>query len=453
MGKVDYQAKCLNQLRQSVALLGGDGQSPLLTETADLIIRSMTGPWRSFHTPEHIFDVGQGGGPVEILAALFHDVVYVQIDLGINVNLCRIVAPYIKEVDQTLVIDPLVDPQDELFQILLTLFGFAPGHKLSPFAGQNEFLSAVVAIKCLQPLLPKAVLVQIAACIEATIPFRGPSADGQWCSDVLLQRLLQVNESAHLGMDLATCHDTVVMGVRVSNRDIDNFSSEHAGDFLNNTWDLIPETNHELVSVNSYTVQGYRMSLQKMEGFLGFLKPEVVFRHFGDEPSLAEHQRRLALTQRNLEVARMYLRIKLVTIALLEALSLRIGQNVAMATLMGEIASKNEESSPSMEQFLPEMKPLPQMKGEIEPIVMELLDVGRTAESAHDTRHSPVSSYLVRQIGFEATLALLAPVRTFIADPSTAPQLLAACDPQVREGLVNAIAQVIHVRGRALISA
>lgn len=70
MEKVDYQAKCLNQLRQSVALLGGDGQSPLLAETAELIIRSMTGPWRSFHTPEHIFDVGQGGGPVEVLAAL-----------------------------------------------------------------------------------------------------------------------------------------------------------------------------------------------------------------------------------------------------------------------------------------------------------------------------------------------------------------------------------------------
>lgn len=451
MEKVDDEAKCLSQLRQSVAQLGGDGQSPLLAQTAKWIVRAMTGPWRSFHTLQHIFDVGQDGSPVEMLAALFHDVVYVQVDLGIPVNLCRIVAPYVQEVEQTLVIDPRVDPQDELFQILLTLFGFAPGHKLSPLAGQNEFLSAVVAVKCLQPLLPRALLVQVAACIEATIPFRDLSAEGQSCSDVLLERLVKVNPIAGLGMDLATCQDVVVMGVRVSNRDIHNFASEDAADFLNKTWDLMAESNHELASVNAYTVKGYRVSLQKMEGFLVFLKPEMVFRRYAHEPSEAEHQRRLARTQRNLDVARMYLRIKLVTIALLEALSLRIGQNVALATLMGEIASQNGKNNPRLENFLPDRPQLPHMQGEIEPIVLGLLKVGRTADSAHDTRHSPVSNYLLRTMGFEACLALLPQVRAFIANPDTAPQLLAACDPQVREDLVQGIARVIQVRGQALV--
>jgi hypothetical protein len=71
-----YTAKCQAELRNAVSMLGGDATSPRLEGMAELIIQSMTGPWRSFHTPEHIFDVGAGGTPVEVIAALFHDLVY-----------------------------------------------------------------------------------------------------------------------------------------------------------------------------------------------------------------------------------------------------------------------------------------------------------------------------------------------------------------------------------------
>ena len=46
----------------------------------------MIGPWRFFHNPEHIFDVRGDEDAIEVIAALFHDIVYVQVDHSINFN-------------------------------------------------------------------------------------------------------------------------------------------------------------------------------------------------------------------------------------------------------------------------------------------------------------------------------------------------------------------------------
>ncbi|MEO6861985.1 MAG: hypothetical protein ABI180_10715 [Microcoleus sp.] len=47
----------------------------------------MIGPGRFFHTPEHIFHVGGNEEAIEVLAALFHDIVYLQVDRSINFNI------------------------------------------------------------------------------------------------------------------------------------------------------------------------------------------------------------------------------------------------------------------------------------------------------------------------------------------------------------------------------
>lgn len=449
MDQAQYQAKCLQQLQQSVAQLGGDPSSPVLTETAELIIRSMTGPWRSFHTPQHIFDVGNGGSAVEVLAALFHDMVYVQVDQGIHVNLSRYIAPYVREEGMALVIDPEPDRSNDLFDALMTLFGFSRGQKLSPFAGQNEFLSALVGVQSLKSVLSVSALVQIAACIEATIPFRGASPEGLSCSEQLHQRLQAVSERLGLGFSAEDCTHIVEKCVRVANRDIDNFGSENPADFLNNTWNLIPETNHGLLNASTYTVNGYRVALQKMEGFLSFLNPEVVFRRFGDEPSDEVHAQRLQLTRRNLEVALLYLRIKLLSIGVLEALSLRIGHNVSLASLMGERPMPGELPV-LLENSLPLVDASYAPRNDIERHVMHLLESGRTADTPHDTRHSPVGTFMARLKGFDECLRLVGIARTFFNDPGKASELLDAAGPTIVDGIVQGIVTVMRARTEAI---
>ena len=89
--------KCLACLTWAIAKLQGYADQNQLIKISDLIIQTMTGPWRSFHTPNHIFEVGAGGDAIEVIAALFHDLVYVQVDQGISVNIIRYISPYIKE--------------------------------------------------------------------------------------------------------------------------------------------------------------------------------------------------------------------------------------------------------------------------------------------------------------------------------------------------------------------
>ena len=52
------QKRCLDCLVSSIEQLGGRVDVPKLEQIAELIIQTMRGPWRYFHTSEHIFEVG-----------------------------------------------------------------------------------------------------------------------------------------------------------------------------------------------------------------------------------------------------------------------------------------------------------------------------------------------------------------------------------------------------------
>jgi len=443
-----HLARCLNELKLSIAALGGDAESPKLPGVAALIIQSMTGEWRSFHTPDHIFEVGAGGSPTEVIAALFHDLVYVQVDSGINLNLSRYLTPFLQEESGVLSIQVQEGLQDSDFEMCLQLFGFSQGQKLSPFAGQNEFLSALVAVKALKGILSLAQLVKIAACIEATIPFRGPVAPDKTCSQQLAERLHVI--SNHYGLHFSTAEiDQVVMeAVSVANRDVGNFASEDPADFLSNTWNLIPETNHELAQINVFTVKGYRNSLQKMEGFLSFLQSPTVFRQYLTEPVDAEYAKMQQNCARNLEIARIYLRAKLISIGLLEAMSMRLGRNTSLAALMGKLPNEGDDNM-QLETHLPQVAVPYQPQTPQEVLVMDLIHRGRSAETHYDVKHSPVADYMIKQMGFQPMMALLEPCREFFKDPSRDQALLDACDPVVLKGIYAALHVLYTLRAES----
>jgi len=442
--------KCLDCLRDSCKKLGIVLADDKLNPIADLIIQSMTGPWRSFHTPDHIFQVGMGGDEIEVISALFHDTVYVQVDQGINVNMARYISPYILEHNQQLMITS--DPElilDPIFRLCLTIFGFEQGKPLFPMAGQNEFLSALLAGKVLEGILPLSILAQIIACIEATIPFRGPDAQGVACSEKLLTNLKKANDDFKFQWSDEDLYKIVERGVRLSNRDVENFSSQHAAHFLDNTWNLIPETNHDLMRVNTYTVQGYRISLQKMEGFLNFLKAEIVFRQYRSEPSDVNFELMVSRAARNLEIARFYLGMKLTSIALLEAISLRIGRDVPVAMLMGELPIKNIPSI-GLEQLLPPVQNPIQPTGDAEAEVLSLLELGRTFDSDYDVKNSPIATLMAKTIGFEEMQKLLVKARLFFKGELTSEAFLEACPKNLVDAIVGSILELFAIRAKAL---
>ncbi|HIK29274.1 MAG: hypothetical protein N3E45_15090 [Oscillatoriaceae bacterium SKW80] len=442
--------RCKDGLVWAIEQLGGQVDLERLDQIAELIIQTMTGPWRYFHTPEHIFEVGGSVNPIEVLAAFFHDLVYVQVDQGVSLNISSYISPFVKEVRGQLVIRESVElPKDLMFDIVAAVFGFVPGQTLSPFAGQNEFLSAVIAAKALSHALPPDIIAQIAACIEATIPFRPKLPSGESSSDMLYQRMCKLNRDFNFGWKPEEIAETVRRAVRLANRDVENFAYPNSADFLDNTWNLMPETNHELSNANSYTVRGYRKSLQKMEGFMNFLRPELVFQQFMGEPDEATYQQLVSRTAKNLAVAKLYLGSKLVAIAIVEALSYRLGRDLPLSTMMGELPNSGVQIE-SLENFLPDIPLNYPPATALESEVLELLNKGRSRESSYDLKNSPVSTFIIKWIGFDGVRNLLPPAKDFFAGKISDREFLSKCNPKMVAAIAEGVMQVFESRKLAL---
>lgn len=444
------QKRCLDGLVQSIGQLAGRVDIPKQEQIAELIIQTMRGPWRYFHTSEHIFEVGGSIDPIEVLAALFHDLVYVQVDQGVSFNISSALCPFVKEVRSQLVIrDQTELPHDAMYHLVASVFEFAPGKTLSPFAGQNEFLSAVIAAKSLEPFLPASTIAQISACIEATIPFRAVSPSGFSAIELLHQRLVIVNRDFDFAWTDAETIEIVKRSVRLSNRDVENFASPNSSNFLDNTWNLMPETNHELSNVNSYTVGGYRRSLQKMEGFFNFLKPELVFQQFMQYPDDETYAHMISQTRKNIAVAKLYLGIKLITIAILEALSYRLGRDIPLSTMMGELRVPGFKAS-VLEDYLPNRQSAYPLESQLQKEVLNLLAIGRNQESPYDIKNSPVATFIIKSIGFAETENFLKKAQEFFAGHISSEEFLSYCAPDVIETIASGVMKLFESRKIAL---
>lgn len=444
--------QCLEKLIGATEHLQVKVPESELGKIAELIVQTMTGPWRYFHTPEHIFKVGGSENAIEVLAALFHDVVYVQVDQSVNFNLTYYIAPFIRQVGEQLVILESAElPSDVMFEMVMSVFDFAPGQVLSPMAGQNEFLSALVGAKVLERFLKPEILVQIVACIEITIPFRARSPEGLTPSQRLYQRLQSTNSKFNLKLTDAQMRAAVKQAVRLANRDVGSFADPSAANFLDNTWSLLPETNHNLKNSTTYTVHQYRIALQKMEGFMHFLKPELVFHQFDGEPNDGNYLSLLAKAKTNIEIARIYLGSKLASIAILEALSLRFGKDIPLSTMVaGGLPEQGGNSSDKLSDTLPTIEKYHEPKTEIECEVLKLLEVGRTKSSAYDIKNSPLTTFMVKHMGFDETLYQLKQAKEFFKGNISAEDFISGCDPHVLEVVTNGVLKLFDSRKAAL---
>ena len=445
------QQQCLEKLIWATEQLKVEVPPTQLSKIATLIVKTMTGPWRYFHSTEHIFEVGGSTDAIEVLAALFHDIVYVQIDGSVNFNLTYYLAPLIEEEQGELFIRKPSDLlSDSTFEIVTAIFGFVPGQVLSPLSGQNEFLSALVAAKVLESCLQPTLIVEIAACIEATIPFRSKAESGLNPSELLHQRLISTNNQFNLRLTDEEIIQTVKRAVRVANRDVGGFGYSSSAVFLANTWSLLPETNHNLKKSGSYTVRDYRLAIQKMAGFMNFLKPELVFRQFQGEPDDQTYQGMVEQARKNIEVARLYLESKLVTNAILEALSLRLGQDVSLAIMMGELPNSGISVGRLGDSFPDLLKPY-QPTTALEKEVLYLLEVGRSNGNTYDLKNSPLATFVAKYIGFDGIRQMKERSQEFFKGTISSEEFLASCNTDMTKIIINEVIKLLDNRKAALL--
>lgn len=411
-----------------------------------IVDEAMAGRARLFHTHDHIFELTQTADPIEALAALFHDIVYVQVDQGLSSRSAQVVSGYAELEQGTCVLKPLKD-DDVPARLTYELFGVQAGTQLTTMTGLNELLSALVAARELSAQLPLGPVAQVVTCIEATIPFRGRDAEGRTPFSRLADRLRQVNARLSLGLDEKEITAAIHRAVRVCRRDVSGFADPDAARFLDNTWKLLPETNPALRAPDVYSIREYRTALQKMEAFLTTLTADRVFLQYEGEPSIEDHQKLLEVTVRNLDFAGRYLRAKLYPVAILEALAVETGGDAPLELFTGGLPKPPSGGGKRLEHYLP---PAEDTAQDQDPTLRAVLAFGRASETSFDLRASPAAAYLYRRFGEAAVEEGVKQARRFFQGTLSAGEFLRSQPGQATAPIARATARLAITRTQLL---
>ena len=437
--------RLVTDMRECLAALDCRASCQVLESWACCVYESMSAPSRTFHSVQHVFDVAIGGEPIQKLAAFYHDIVYYSIDGGLNdtqsKNLCDVIT-----VADDGVVAITVKEFDRNTAMTMDIFGFECGKILDPFKGLNEFLSAVLAVRSYEGHMKPFHLAQIAACIEATIPFRHPDETGLRPEEALFSRLEKVNEKYDLGMEEEEIVLTVQLAADLGNRDLANFSTPERAVFLSNTWNLLPESNISLRNTTVFRISDFAFALKKMTGFFQFLDPEVIYLTFREPKKEVLIARKTEIARANIEVALRYMHCKRLSIAVVAAIAELSGGDAPLALFLGDLPERHHIST-SIEDHI--YVDLPEEGVHLDIRVFELLNDGRESESKFDIKNSPLAAYLYSLIGDEGLNKCLE-YAVHPMDEGNARALLKSLPPVATTTIVEACAEIAITRKDAL---
>jgi hypothetical protein len=410
------------------------------------IFLAMESPQRKYHNSRHVLDVCKNMTSLQTLAGLFHDVVYYQIDKDFPPNTAELFAPFV-ELQNGEIFIRATAPEQQTFEICLLVFGLQRGQKLEISKGQNEFLSALIGGFFLDKYLTIKQLISFFVCIEATIPFRKPDAQGMTSYHKVEFRL----QAIAIEYDFCWTEAEITMlmqeAVGLANRDVANFAAKDVGKFLDGTWTLLPESHAQLWYGGVYSVQSYRMALSKIEFFFGILEVEAIFDQHNHFPNNKTYQKLLIQATQNLEIAQEYIGIKLLPLAIIEAAALLTGGDAPLSFFMGDVR-QNKTKIKRAEDFLP---PTKHIHTDITQKVYQLLEYGRATATSFDLQNSPLAAFIYKNIGATTCQEMLYWAKLFFKQEISALAFLQKTHFATTKNIIEACAMIAETRKEKLL--
>ena len=332
-----------------------------IQQWADLIYSSMNNKRRAYHDVTHAFPVSSEmklpnddqheQDAIPILSALFHDVVYLTIDKQLSpqqAELLKDEVEIIQDRDQQVpptnasttpesstTIRYKIPYKDPLVRMAMSIFPSGE-HQPPPPNEANEYLSALITVKCLGKTLSNKQLCHLIACIEASIPFRGPLpvvGDSTTINDSttpamarLFERLTKTNQTFCVGMAQDELVKAVQGAAYFANNDLMSFRSEDVLLFRYSSWSLIYEWTPALLENTRFQdILGGIHHLYK-----GYQKipVDLIFQSFQGVPNVQtiEEMKQAALA--NLTVVGKYATVRLLAALLVDdVLSVALGSD------------------------------------------------------------------------------------------------------------------------------
>ena len=449
MNQTDYLSQCHEILTKVIKQLNCQISDNQINEISKLIVDAMGGHYRHFHNFEHLLMVSNSNDPLVILAGIFHDLIYVQVDKRIVFNVSPYLTPFIEEKNGLFLIKSTPDHQENVLDIVLEIFQVNRGDNLSDFVGRNEFLSALSAATILVPFLSLAIIARLVTIIELTIPFRRSQADDISIIEKLKQRLESVNYKFKLDLDEATIKQTITQAVKLANLDVSGFAFDDVRQFVNNTWLLLPETNHSLLSLDKSTLKEYCIALTKTAKFLDSLSPELIFHRYNDEPVEETWHQLLNRCQNNLAVTKLYLTTIIVSLSLVEALCCRFTHQISFSFLFG-FSLELSPHYPSLNDFLTPQSADYQAKSDLEAQALYLIASPPPSDFLASLSYSFLVDFVVRHLGFETIENFVPQCYLFLENKINHEELITLFPDHFVTIIIDAIASLLAQKQQAV---
>ena len=452
--KTDYFLQITDVFNHAFHNLGLDVRQEVLESLTHTIHQAMSLKGRYYHTCEHALTLSDPQNPIQSLAALFHDVVNYPVDQGFSPDVWQGIASYLgpcQEDEAQIRFVEHVPVDDSGFHLVREIFGFSCGQTLFSTSGYNEILSSLVMAKKLEQIVPQKVLLQSICYIEASIPFRPRDENEVGPFEGLADRLGKVARNYHILISEGEIEKTIQGAVTFANQDVENFTACETSLFLDNTWKLLAESNPALRRGSVYSLRDYRQALHGMKDFLCSIVAQDVLHEFKGLPPRAEIQEQLIQVRKNLTTGCGYLEIKLLTIAILEALAEITGGDAPVALFLG----KGEQTAQAKRllggYIFPARTPAAGVdtKGDL----VKLLKSGRI-EPVDDTdvKTSPLALYIYQGMGFEKVQSALGYAYQMFAGQMEPAEFLQVLDPSMLAVIAEACAHMTPERREKLLA-
>ena len=451
MKPVDYLSKCRRMLQEVLEKLNAEIDHQQIDEITEIIVKSMESHFRYFHTFDHVLMVTQSDDPLIVLAGLFHDIVYTQVDTQIKLEVIPYLIPFLEDRKQEVFLKNNIEAYEKELAITLEIFGLKKGDNLSKFGGINEFLSALSAMIILSDHLPLKTLARMVTIIELTIPFRKIQADQLTIPQRLQQKLESANVNFQLGLTSEEIVTTITQAVELVNLDVSGFGLAKVEDFINNTWLLLPEANHCLISLEKSTVKEYCTALAKTGKFLDFLDPEIIFHRYNNQPNWQDWQDLLGRGEHNLAVGRLYLCSIVVSLSIIDALCSRFCHHISLSFLFGFSPSLSSNFH-SIVYFLPKKRGKFKAQSDLEEKVLCLIQCQPKPDFFSRLQYSVLVDFVVSYLGFSQLTQLLPQYHLFLDEKIDHEEYLGHFPPEIVNLLANSIASLLEEKQKNLLT-
>ncbi len=440
---------CIEYLQQATSKLGTPIPALEAERLAFYIAEVMSTRNREFHNLEHAVTIGTSENPIAQLAGIFHDVVYIQIDRARTYFLREAFAPCEISNDLTLDITPKILENPDVSLVAL-LFGINVGQTIGTHQGLNEFLSALSTFRWLKPYLNPADLIGVINAIEATIPFRYQVND-----DLHQTMIIRMKEAAVFFKTELTIDQLKLMvhsAVEVANRDVMGFTAPDPSLFIQDTWALLYEANSDLQK-RFYSLNSYLHAVNGMDQFFQKLSHTSILRQFENVPEQSQYQKMVQRCEFNVSTGRQYTAIKLVEVALLNAVAECTGGTVPADFFYGAKSSDGDSHYESLENHLTIPREINSSDGKtlIHKETYKLLIQPRSKKSKFDNKTSYLAAFLISNLKGEAELSnLYFSAKEYAASNEHALGYLAHFGSELLLMITQAIARIAPSRAEEL---